>query len=812
VKKQILSLIILSFSLLMTVAPLSAQEGYRLRTPTAEEYIERITAIAQQPGRVLDWPTRTFYDNLSVIAFTRFPDLSQVSFEKITAAYNAMAIAQDGYFWQRGLWVEAIFNAWLQQTHPDLSESQTLYFDNFHIRVTPRDFDSDSENEYVLDVIKGQPTDRYDCRYEAEYVNYLVVQPVDSGYQIIETPLYWEGYGNGSAGSNFGEGGQVELNFEDINADGLPEWLVLVGGETFGGPGSGYEAVGQLYILGWRDGHLVDLAALGDGNRYPYSVTFYGEDSYSCDGAVPRDVKWEFVNVDEDDAQEILQRQVYLDNWQCVARETKVINWSGEEDRYIEVDTYRDFPDDSRNCAHRQAEEAMWAGDYAEALEHYERALTLPPYIDPTETNPEVGEYSQTFARNRRVTYEQYHMARMALAYQLTEQPQKAQSILEVLSTEEITFEPMQHFVNALLAAPNTPLGACLAVYTTFAVDWLAASNYLFGVTVEKYVGADSDYSPRRIGCDAPVMVETALQLVDLSTNRLPSELFATLGVPVSTTLHADLNGDGIDEWLLWPENMNPVFFAVNDAEQYVLSTPAVDPYQQSTGIHLWQMPDGVGTAIGYLTPEFARYYPEPWACAYDPICGMGGGGMECVPDGFIGLSMWRMEDLMLTPILNDVTVCRADFSTLFPNGEGSTLIDGGAFRPFEAATSTGNSIQYVWNSNSHTFELTATPVPNTPAPTSVPTPEPQYRWFEEALNALDYAAALAILDENAALEEDYYRDNPESLYMYQYKRAFILEALNRPNEALAEYVAIYEAAPESAWGQIAALHFERVE
>ena len=45
-----------------------------------------------------------------------------------------------------------------------------------------------------------------------------------------------------------------------------------------------------------------------------------------------------------------------------------------------------------------------------------------------------------------------------------------------------------------------------------------------------------------------------------------------------------------------------------------------------------------------------------------------------------------------------------------------------------------------------------------------------------------------------------------------RYWRALALEALNRPDEALAEYIAIYEAAPESAWGMLAALHLEVVD
>ncbi len=50
---------------------------------------------------------------------------------------------------------------------------------------------------------------------------------------------------------------------------------------------------------------------------------------------------------------------------------------------------------------------------------------------------------------------------------------------------------------------------------------------------------------------------------------------------------------------------------------------------------------------------------------------------------------------------------------------------------------------------------------------------------------------------------------NPDEISELHYYRALTLEALNRPDEALAEYIAIYEGAPESAWGKLAGLHLE---
>jgi hypothetical protein len=75
-------------------------------------------------------------------------------------------------------------------------------------------------------------------------------------------------------------------------------------------------------------------------------------------------------------------------------------------------------------------------------------------------------------------------------------------------------------------------------------------------------------------------------------------------------------------------------------------------------------------------------------------------------------------------------------------------------------------------------------------------------------LEQKDYEAVLKILD--FELTDDILLAIEQTGLSYM--RGLALEALNRPDEALAEYVAIYEAAPESAWGMLARLHLERAE
>ncbi len=279
-------------------------------------------------------------------------------------------------------------------------------------------------------------------------------------------------------------------------------------------------------------------------------------------------------------------------------------------------------------------------------------------------------------------------------------------------------------------------------------------------------------------------MLANELNMRTLTTDSLPEKHVNDLGLRVRKVIQADLNGDGQDEWLLWPESpMNPFFFTLADDNHHAVSTPAVDPFDHGDEIRLWRLPDDAGTAIAYLISPYTNNYPEPWACTYDPICGMGGGGYTCLPNGERILSLWRMDRLTFTQ--SGFNVCGTDFTTLFPEGKGSTVIDGGEIIPEEGvAYASYDSLRYEWDTSSKNFVKLITGAEPTPFPTPIRTPEPQYRYVNEALDAGDYPAALTMLDETATRSQNDYRENPDTLYAYQYQRAFILEALNRPDEA----------------------------
>ena len=119
-------------------------------------------------------------------------------------------------------------------------------------------------------------------------------------------------------------------------------------------------------------------------------------------------------------------------------------------------------------------------------------------------------------------------------------------------------------------------------------------------------------------------------------------------------------------------------------------------------------------------------------------------------------------------------------------------------------------------------FEIEPTPFPTLPLFTESPPIIPEcYTVYPELLFDLNYDNTLQDTDDD--LIGDFLEDtriwlesDPQctdtDIFSIRYLRALILERLDRPNDALADYIAIYDSAPESAWGMLAGLHLELIE
>lgn len=101
-------------------------------------------------------------------------------------------------------------------------------------------------------------------------------------------------------------------------------------------------------------------------------------------------------------------------------------------------------------------------------------------------------------------------------------------------------------------------------------------------------------------------------------------------------------------------------------------------------------------------------------------------------------------------------------------------------------------------------------PTPRPTAVFSVPNADEFVRYHAHIhLKQSNYQDALSQIDFLLTSADERTTDYRQQLI---YWRALTLELMGRTDEALAEYIAIYEAAPESAWGMLAALHLEVVD
>ena len=207
-------------------------------------------------------------------------------------------------------------------------------------------------------------------------------------------------------------------------------------------------------------------------------------------------------------------------------------------------------------------------------------------------------------------------------------------------------------------------------------------------------------------------------------------------------------------------------------------------------------MPDDAGVAL--LRTNYVQPHRQIHA-GY----GIGGGPGECSASGRV--SIWRLDQSTLIPIFS---------SLLCEEIETQAVVDDMAIVShvygWEFSDRIHNyvPVEFVWNAVNQAYELTSTSetalVP-LPSERSVPPPYQQYRG-ENLFLQHEYERIIDY--QQKAITEIPDISDPV-LLRWRYLAALTLEVLDRPAEALAEYIAIYEAAPDSVWGTLASLHVE---
>jgi tetratricopeptide (TPR) repeat protein len=769
-----------------TPLPITSPVHYMLHEPSADEYFRAVPVIIDlmmedvQPG---EFPTVDIPEIL-VEEIRRESYLDEAEDESVVfEAYWSIANSY-GYWYGREEWNHAILEKWLNAERPDLDSMSQTHFENYQIDIEARDFDGDQHNEWVLHVVQGEGD-------ASLFRQIVVVRSTEAGkYEIVPSPIPWHGccfhYSSTLSGTT------EEMRYEDLTGDGLPEWVLIVGGM-----GVNHLHFGWILVLGWQDGKLVDLvpeADLGDGLSYlePAGGGYY---------YLPRDVSWEYANVDSDAAIEIHQYQVYHDNWACTLYETRVFEWMPDQYSYSYVQTVNALRmENSAGCLVRQGQLALWEGNISEAASFFEAALTLNIGV----LSPEVHQYIQL---------------RLALAYQLLGRSADTTNLLADLNTQEPASELTARLIGSASQSELSPgsLALCAALYNVFATSDPWDTGTYWGAVQDRLVPMVSIESPaydaERAGCNFPTRVKTVLSSHRLSVLEPIDAQLNSLGIGIRDYQLFDLDRDEQKEILLWTigEGMPPLLL-VSGGDQYIVTSPGIinlkglqmDREVLFSDMRVVQLPDGKLALATMFYDGRVRDVPGTMNSAAAQL-------FYAVPlvsctDGWaqkLGyLRLWRLEGDELVQFFDMILCENRDLSAFFPDDQGKEAFVGWA----SADGHRWVESQYKWNDARKTYVAQLPDPVNTPEVASQA--EPTIYDVLASIYRQDIPDA-SIAEFDVALNSLPPDVTPEAVFEARYWRAYLLLKTGRRDDALAAYLAIYNETPESAWGLLALLHLE---
>jgi hypothetical protein len=284
-----------------------------------------------------------------------------------------------------------------------------------------------------------------------------------------------------------------------------------------------------------------------------------------------------------------------------------------------------------------------------------------------------------------------------------------------------------------------------------------------------------------------------------------PAAQLEAAGLSVSQTQQLDLNEDGSAEWLVWFSfHLKPMFFVV-EGDRFHISGPDVDYPDEYTSFHSLTLPGNVEIALAQIYFDDQTPSEERWR---DISIVTGGPVAECTDQegnsndlpyyakGFVKL--WRFENNELAFIQDEILCQARTFEELF--SDGSLYVWRDRLNEEDVFVLVPDVLQ--WNIEQERY---ISPEEEVAASPNIEQPVELYN-VREDFEDQQYQELVDLSEASFS----YYSE--QELMVFRYYRALALEALDRPDEALAEYVAIYESVPESAWGMLAALHFERGE
>jgi hypothetical protein len=314
---------------------------WRLREVTAEAYLAGLPDFKYLYENEYGYQAREIIPAVEAEFLYRYAETADyatlsAAFDKLKVQFAIVVSRAEYPVIDYNPWIARIVQAWLtENAYIRLEDTSAFRFDDYTISVVRRDFDNDFTPEYLLNVIKAEG------EYVAiEYNNYLIAGRID---HIMPVPVPWRGYGYDEG--NIHNRPLFEVAFQDITADGKLEWILRQHPYFQRFEFSSFLDV--TYILGWQDDQLVRYATIE-----------------TVSALLPQ-----FTNLDTDEALEISTSFIHADNWGCGYTENHVYDWDGET--YVA----QELTFNPLDCTARQAEEAMWAGDFNIAIDLYDQFI-----------------------------------------------------------------------------------------------------------------------------------------------------------------------------------------------------------------------------------------------------------------------------------------------------------------------------------------------------------------------------------------------------------------------------------------------------
>lgn len=767
-------ILILIFALTMTVHAQddSTPTGYRLRVPSINDYVNRV-------GIVLEKAQSTFFVNypfqetryaesyaINAEINWRYLSSDQMTFDQINGLLKVYQDSRNYDVFPDENWIAHLLENWLRENPDALRDvnnfpndnNRTVMLDEYGVRLS----DLGTSLGYLMEVTQTSNTPRG---------SFIAIRQDDGGYFVPELPypIYDDLLASG-----------------DLNGDG--DFDIAYVYNEHSGNGHNY---GKLYIVTLHDRQFKVLQSL---DYYERLIRVFPPETYT----------WRFVNMDNENDKELIQVRVERDNWGCEPVSTSLFDWTPNGGNTLEQKSIEWVLPDSFNCLFQQAEEALWQHQYDEAIALYQKALATH------ETEEQEYPYAQL---------------RLGFTYFLAGQQEEAEAIIATLPVETI---PLAAAFQDAYRKDSRVLAVCQALYEEPVPSILmgAITTYSGGFSF----GDDPNYDHENATCDLPHFLDIALTTINFDTAVSPIEQLEALGLKVSDSIHTDYDEDGNEEWLVWvsPDRIDPILFTP-EANIYHISRLDrwyIDIPGERNQYHIIDLPGNAGKAL--LNVDFMRdYYSDTGT-----ECGMCIEGKNCLEDAvwrlrpIADVRIWRLQNGEVVKALDAPHCNLSEPEDLFLNGQDTSELHVGKYSFPNPELDYGVVIPatYQWDAASQTYvevvDLTTTPAPS-PEPTAIPeimsTPAPEIHSVElrifgslnDAFVNGDYELVLTMTGGLADVSPDTAMDATQA---FGYYRAMALEALNRPDEALTEYVAVYEAAPDSAWGLLAELHLEKVE